>query len=753
MDKLDESKIFTSLCSYFNSMYSSFYFIFMNRDEYNEFVIRKIREKIVLDYNNQESELYNDIKKSIKEQVPKFIENLLNNEESLYLLLDKYIYVSFENTYDYSNSNINLDNFCLFLNEIKYIPTKNLIVKLIKENSIFKETIENIVNHDKKDIFISKRNYLNINHLKKMIIDIYININDITVDNIDISNEENDTLDNKKINKIMTNKKTTSNKKTVNSDNKRNKDKLDKSENHNDSGESEIYDTFNSYIKDINQYQLLTEDEEIQLSKIIKHSKKDSLEYIEAKTKFINSNLRLVVSIAKKYRNKDLSIMDLVQEGNIGLITAIDKFDPDKGYRFSTYAIWWIKQAILKSILEKGNIIRIPNHLYGQVSDYKKAINTFKHKYNRDPREDEIINELGYTKDQIEKLENLPLNLISLNSLIGDDNDTELQNLIPIDDINLDQNLVMLEMNKLLNENFDEKTAYVLKSRFGLGDGEIKTLDSIAKQLNLTRERVRQIEAKALNKIRKSKILSYKFSLLTDNPLDVPKILKYDIKELHKDKSLDQNGRKNVDVKRMKLKTIYEYLAEYTKEEINDVIKSLDNDEKELLKKRYGNDLNNPVSCKIDKKTQKDFYGILIPKIKRLLNKNRMQKETLSNKLDKQSIELQEKNEHEEIIIKKEDVAKLLSMITNSSYESLTRNLSPKDAIIVGLKLGYIDGKYFSTKSIANFLNISEEEVRKSVKNALEFYKENMLNNIDDLTDTASDKQKKLIFNNVNNIN
>ena len=260
--------------------------------------------------------------------------------------------------------------------------------------------------------------------------------------------------------------------------------------------------TIQSYIHKINNYKLLTYEEEQELGEKIKNNN-DQL----AKNKMIESNLRLVVNIAKKYnKHTSLSLSDLIQEGNIGLIEAVNRFDYSKGYRFSTYATWWIKQEILKAINTQGKTIRIPAHIINELSKLNKATKEYIQKFNKEPNENELAEYLNVDVKKIHELMNIVKEPTSLDIVIGDDEDTTVGDLVADNSINdpID-NIYNQEKQKIIYNILDTLTPRekdVLKLRFGIDISQPLTLEQVGKHFNLTKERIRQIEEKALKKLR-----------------------------------------------------------------------------------------------------------------------------------------------------------------------------------------------------------------------------------------------------------
>ncbi len=262
-------------------------------------------------------------------------------------------------------------------------------------------------------------------------------------------------------------------------------------------------DSVQMYLKEIGRYPLLTGDEEVELAKKIE--KKDE----SARQKLAVSNLRLVVSIAKKYvgRSANLTLLDLIQEGNIGLFKAVEKFDYKKGYKFSTYATWWIRQAITRALADQGRTIRIPVHMVETINKYQQVVRRLVQDLGRDPMPEEIASEMGIEVEKVRHIQKISQETISLEAPVGDeDEDSSLESFIPDDDsISPSTSAARKILKGYIDEIIADLTPReqkILDMRFGLNDGVTHTLEEVGKVFTVTRERIRQIEAKALEKIR-----------------------------------------------------------------------------------------------------------------------------------------------------------------------------------------------------------------------------------------------------------
>ena len=261
-----------------------------------------------------------------------------------------------------------------------------------------------------------------------------------------------------------------------------------------------VDDPVRMYLKEIGKVPLLSATEEIELAQRMENGD----EY--AKQKLCEANLRLVVSIAKRYVGRGMLFLDLIQEGNLGLIKAVDKFDYRKGYKFSTYATWWIRQAITRSIADQARTIRIPVHMVETINKLIRVSRQLLQTYGREPLPEEIATEMGISVDKVREIQKIAQEPVSLETPIGEEEDSHLGDFIPDDDVPAPAEAAAFSMLKeQLVEVLDtltDREQKVLKLRFGLEDGRARTLEEVGKEFDVTRERIRQIEAKALRKLR-----------------------------------------------------------------------------------------------------------------------------------------------------------------------------------------------------------------------------------------------------------
>ena len=494
-----------------------------------------------------------------------------------------------------------------------------------------------------------------------------------------------------------------------------------------DYSENIIDDALKLYLTEIYKFPLLEKEEEVALFKKIEKGSKTAWDTL------INCNLRLVVSIAIKYSSNKIPLLDKIQEGNIGLMKAVEKFDYRKGYKFSTYATWWIRQSILRSLVEKGEMIRLPVGLVDQINSMNKSLCQLSYELNRNPNEDELAAKMKVSVKKLRELKKLRKNMLSLDMTVHDDNDTSLSAFIK-DGSNISPEEYAI--NESINEQLykalnilSERQLDVIRLRFGLEDGACYTLASIAKKYNISRERVRQIEKSALLKLKK---------------------------QLGEAINYNEEGE-NINMK--KRKTIYEYFNNVTEEEIKQAISKLSEKDQQLFEKRFGMNWNVPISVELSREETNRFFNSLLPSLKAYFGKlnkiqepekvdvsdkdkviieSVIQKEVEPSNLEMHINETVKSKTDDTSDITKEDYRKLLELLSLPAFKNAMSDLNTKEVVIISLKLGYVDNKFFSTDAIANFLNIEKSEVIEITKKVLLIYKDIINTYLDNFIDAIA---------------
>ena len=265
-------------------------------------------------------------------------------------------------------------------------------------------------------------------------------------------------------------------------------------------------DSVRLYLREIGKIPLLTPEEEAELAeRIVKGDKK-------AKDKMVESNMRLVVSIAKRYGGRGLDFLDLIQEGNTGLLRAVEKFDPDKGFKFSTYATWWVRQAITRAIADQARTIRIPVHMVETINKVLRTTRRLTSELNREPTNEEIAKELGLEPEKVDYVMRIKQDIASLDASVGregDDEDSVLGDFVEDEERDSPEdsaaNQILKEQLSEIIATLTDREQKIIRLRFGIGGGRPHTLEEVGNEFDVTRERIRQIEAKALSKLRKNK--------------------------------------------------------------------------------------------------------------------------------------------------------------------------------------------------------------------------------------------------------
>ena len=728
ISNLDSKKICKLLLPTIQKIYQSFSYVNLTAEEYIKLVLLELEDSKI-NYKNNVS--YDEcIKKRIKVALSKKIEKTLFDPNKSFEIINNYINIKLKKSKMVEEAIEQFDKLNSFFATYNYVPNPDLLINLINKNNIFLKMTELIVKKYRSEIESGKMEELFDNSLLIATLGIYCMIFGIEI------------KEKTKLEYYIENANT--------------------------------LDTVETYFKEISSIPLLTIEEEKELAKNALNGDE------KAKSKLIESNLRLVVSIAKKFVNCNFSKLDLIQEGNIGLMKAAEKFDPKSGYKFSTYATWWIKHSITRAIENKGRSIRLPSHFHRKLALYKSTITDLVQKLNREPTIEEIASKMNLSVEKVAELQEAAAkDIISINSLVGEnDRDTELGDFISsqeeLEETSI-KNALKNYVSQLLEKcNLDEQEMDILKLRYGFNEEQQWSLAKIGQKYGITRESVRQKEAKALKKVRQSKYIK-DLAVYMQNPTESLANIEM-FREMYRNSSktnkayLNCNAKEKENDEMKKLQSIYEYFKDYTREQIDEMLSKLSEEDKNLITLRYGENLDNPVSGELTKQQYNRFYVTLVPKMKKLLS-NPTKKNRKGRTPKKDVIKEQQQSKKEELLkekeqvvedestlkgniavpiqiqnkndITKEECVKMLELLRTPTFTQMMNILSTKEAIIISLKLGYVDGKYFSTEAIAEFLGIEEHDVTETIKKVLLLYKENINNFIDNVIEIATEKPKE----------
>lgn len=768
--QLNKVQIYKIIFPLISKFYDAYDYLDITSEEFSEIVLDEI-EKSISEFD--ESVTYKKfIKNKLKKRFDRKVYNDLNNPEKVVIIINNFTKKRFTNL---SNVNDCISYFSIlddFLKQYNYILEPDMIIKLIKNDNPLYLMTETIFKKYKNPILFGKTEKLFDNDTLVSFIEVYCMVN-----NIEIQEENNeDEFDIDKDKKYF---------------------------------ERDILST---YLREIGSYKQLTIGQERDLLLKIKSGDEN------AKELFIQSNLKLVVNVAKKFQDRGMPLLDLVQEGNIGLMKAVENFDLSRNLKFSTYAFAYIKGYINRAINEKGRAIRIPVHVLEKRNMYIKAINDLTIELNRTPSNEEIAKKMGVRVDTVNILQESQFDITSLNEKVSDDSDTEVKDLLVLNKNSLsyvedDYDSVDLkdQVQDLLEKcNLSRQAVEVLIKRYGLDGNEPMTLEEIGQLYNVTRERIRQIETKALMIIRRS-VYAKKLVIFTEDPDKSLENLEYfrqryretgdwsrsyndEVNKKNKNKVKDRANMKKEknaqNAPKIRCKTVYELMGDYPRKKVDEAIKQLSSFHYDILMKRHGGDLENPTFTELNKKEKNLYYAVIIPRLRKiLLNSNvpvthddsieakdenlsdvkevgeavtvpnikdneavieSSNNESITSKDDEQitttpvslpEVENQEsrvEEVEESKTFSKEEYSSILKLLRTPTFEQMLKTLSIKEAIIISLKLGYVDDKYFSTESIAQFLGIDNQEVIETTKKVLMLYRDNINSFIDTAINAVS---------------
>ena len=810
--KLDINDIYNMFSSSFNKIYKKYSFINIDRNEFKSMV----RETINETKNNYDGEIEYEkyLIKALNRKILGLIRLDMKDQTKLFDIINNYINQEFSKDIDYNSAINSFDKLENFLELCECSLTLDIIERLVKENSLINKLLITIYEVDREDIFNDSYEGT-YNDLVVYFIQMFCKVHNIKI----------------KENEIK----------------------------YSDMGAFASRSSTDIYLREIQNYKLLTREEELDMIKRYKSGE------IEVRDEFLSRNLKLVVSIAKKYLGRGVALIDLIQEGNMGLMKALDEFDLSRECRFSTYATNWIKSYITRYIAGKSRNISLPNHFFYELGIFRKVYTNLEKQLDRKPTISELADKTGKNKDVVLRYFDYLNDTKSLSDKVGDEDDTEFSYFIPSSDESLETIAIKKDLSSGLTELLNKchlkpRELEVLMLRYGLNGDDPLTLEEIGRKYNLTRERVRQMESSALMRIRRSPYVKL-FAEYTSNPaksmenikkmreayIDNPRSFKKDIiseeerkpaprakniytifsnsgytkeeldiainelseEEIELLKSrygedltemptirnkrneytkkfmqelfpklrriIKNNREKNMDDEAKKgrkgmktSKNIYEIFSNqgYSKEELDEAIKCLSKSYIDTLKSRYGEDLMGVPTAKLDKKERSRLYTAIFGRLKKELQKNRERSviptskvEDIVNETTNESVEEYVNIPSEENVDVRDEEVKtthentndtsineykmLLELLKTSTFNDMLKVLTPKDAVIICLRLGYIDNKYFTSESIANFLGIDTLEVTETTKKVLLLYRDNIIKIIDTaIENTTKDNER-----------
>ena len=583
---LSANQIYDILLLSFSEIYKKNFYFIMNKERFKNFVISEI-EKTKDTYNGN-IDYYEYIKKRVDKIGTLKVKQILEDPVQSKKLLGNYFALNFKDVKTYTEAWQALTKIDNFFSKYNLVPSYDLVADLLNENEIFKNIVTRVFRYNKTKIingkFEDKIQSANI----LAIIDAYVVLNKIEVRKADSSVDARGELSS---------------------------------------------DIVKAYLQEIAKIPLLTFEEEQELG--IRVQKGDK----EAKDKFVEANLRLVVSIAKRYVGRGLLFLDLIQEGNLGLIKGVEMFDPSKGNKFSTYATWWIRQAITRAIADKGRTIRLPVHLVEKVSEYKRVKTDFISRIGRDPTPEEMAKELNTTVAKVNDYQSYLEEPMSLNMQIGEERDSELGEFIPDEKTDTEKDVLQGTLKEEIYKSFDslnldDRSRNIIIMRFGLESGKPMTLEEVGAIYKVTRERIRQIESKTLRKMRKNKKVAIALAAYTDDPDknigNVPKMQREEmqlgnttkslkkpsfidlIKKEPKEKQYSRRKEEDEDMKK-KLPSLDTLLEGFSTQQKQIAINKLSAEDKAIVREMYSMDPTSPKYKEIEMK----FYGNVVPLLKK----------------------------------------------------------------------------------------------------------------------------------------
>lgn len=650
---MTDDEVFSSLLPTIKNIYKAFKYTGISFDDYSDIVLDEISE---MDGKVEETVFKNKLKKRMNNEVSK----MLTDSDTASRIISSYLDVKVPKVDSYESAMKAFKKLDSFFSKYDFFMGRELLIDLLSNNEKFSSMTSYILKEKEKDIALGKSEDIFDSDFLIYTVKTYFELHGMPI--------------------------------------KERKEEIDMI----GFDSSSDLDIVSLYINELNA-PLLSEDEEKAL--LVKIKQGD----MEAREKFIESNLRLVVSVAKKFLGRGVSFLDLVQEGNLGLMKAIDKFDLSYDVRFSTYAVYRIKMFVSRAIADQSRNIRVPISRQDELYSYMTKIDNLEKKFGMNLSVDEISMMLGKSVDKIRELESLKNDTVSINALVGKDNDTELGEFLStsesIEDEVIDSFLPEQIMELLKKSKLSEREKDVLLSRFGIGRSHVWQLKELSKKYGVSKAWIGQVELNALEKLRHLKSIE-QFSVYMDNP----DLALRNLEEFRK--KPEKRERRKTGKRGSLLKSIYEYFDDFSREDVDSVLDDLNEFDKKLVFLRYGEDLDNPVSTTLfGEEETKKFYGALVPRMRKKLYA--LQEEAKPNNKNniKQDVFLTESLVTE---LNRDEYTKLIQILKKPDVIGVMTGLSMKEKIIVSLRLGYVDGKHFSVDAISEFLGLSNHDILKT---------------------------------------
>ena len=667
LQKLSAEQVLDLIIVEINKIYSNFSYVKMDRKEFYELAQKEITTSKKEYKGNINYITY--IKAKIQKEIIKKIKMMLDNTDTAIQIINNYSDLYLNSNVTESSAIRNIDKLETLFATYNYVPNPDVLIKLLESNQTVLSSIEIIFDKYKNIITSGNIEKVFDSSITILMIEAYCMMN-----NIEIKESSEDTE------------------------------------------ESELdyvsEDDLKTYLQEIGKIPLLKPEEEKALA--IKMSQGDTL----AREKFIESNLRLVVKIAKRHIGRGLDLLDLIQEGNTGLIVAADKFDITRNTRFSTCATGWIRQAITRAIMDKGRNIRIPCHVQLKMAEYRKVENILEYELHRRPTVEEVAKRMNISLSKANDIVFWQNDTVSMSNTICDDDDINLEEVIPSPDDEPEKIAVTSNMQNEIRKLIEESSLtpnekFVVIMRFGLNGGKIPTLEETGKMIGVTRERARQLEEKALFKLRDPRRIKA-LATYTQNPSKALEKAK-EYRLTHRSRP----GRSTKNGAAISL-TIYDYFKNNTKEEVDSIVSQLSKQEKDLIALVLHEDLSN-----ISNHDKNTFNKVLLPKIQKLLDEanKKILASTPTEIFQTLIVDLLTRTDNE--ILSREDQCyekitksvydKVLFLLRKKEFAFLADILNLQQIATIMLILGCVDKKYYSSKVIAPFLKIDELQVETNV--------------------------------------